>query len=202
MSNKLDILCIDGTTGVGKTTQIVLFCNLLKSHNIKYKVFSFGEAEDTLDTKKELLKLKDYLENNPEGLALCDGSIAADISDDIAKNMLKEDIWDKHQENLQICESINNTYNIINILLTPSNVMLCYDRIKKRSDIYHHDKVEMETPEHLKRVSNSLRMFDNNMWTLNMKFHNIDIDGSESMTTLHTKIQNTVSQQYQIKKPS
>lgn len=202
MRNKLDVLCIDGTTGVGKTTQAIMFHNFLNSLGIKHKVFSLKEVDDIQYTTDQLVSITDYLNKNPDGIAICDGSIASDIVDDMVRNMLKEDIWTRHENNLQIYESLNNTFNIVNVLLTPKDVSMCYDRIKKRTEIYNDEEVEVENEEHLRRTASSLEIFDNNMLTNNIKFHNIKVSRSDSMLDIHQAIKNIIKESHQIKKPS
>jgi len=202
MSNKLDVLCIDGATGVGKTTQIVIFRNLLNSLGVQNKVFTLKEVDDLQYTKDQLIGITEYLRENPESVVLVDGSIATDIVDDIVTNMLKEDVWNKHQENLQIYASMNSEFNFVNVLLTPKDVQICYDRVKKRTEIYKHDAVEVENVDHLKRTVHALEIFDNNVLTTNIKFHNIKIDESDSILEIHENIKNIVKNTHQIKKPS
>ena len=202
MSNGLDVLCIDGATGVGKTTQIVLFRNLLNSLGIDNKVFSLKEVDDLQYTKDQLIGITEYLRENPDSVVLVDGSIATDIVDDIVTNMLKEDVWNKHQENLQIYASMNSEFNFVNVLLTPKDVQMCYDRVQKRTEIYKQEAVEVENVDHLRRTVHALEIFDNNVLTTNIKFHNIKIDKSDSILEIHEDIKNIVKDTHQIKKPS
>ena len=202
MSNKLDVLCIDGATGVGKTTQIIIFRNLLNSLNIPNKVFSLKEVEDISYTKDQLIAISEYLRENPDSVVLVDGSIATDIVDDITTNMLKEDVWSKHKDNLQVYASMNSEFNIVNVLLTPNNIQMCYARIKKRTEVYNHEAVEIESEEHLRKTAIGLETFDNNVLTTNIKFHNIRVREDDSILEIHKSIQDIVKNTHQIKKPS
>lgn len=205
MSNKLDVLCIDGATGVGKTTQIVLFRNLLKSLGIQTKTFSLKEVDDIEYTKDQLIAISKYLKDNPDSVALCDGSIATDIVDDVVRNMLKEDVWDKHQSNLQLYESLNSDLSFVNILLTPTDIKMCYKRVNKRTTVYNESDVELENEEHLSRTAKALENFDNSTLAINIKFHNIRVDSTDSMLDVHNSIKNTIKESnhiLQIKKPS
>lgn len=202
MKNKLDVLCIDGVIGVGKTTQVVIFRNFLKSHNIPHKVLSFKETEGTEFTKNQLLQIDKYLVEEPNGLIICDGSIAIDIVDDIVDNMYKEDLWSKHKDNIQIYESLNTQFNFINVLLTPTNLDLCDRRLQKKANMSGDIKIELDNKARLQTVIQGLRQFDNSMLTLNVKFNNIDLDGSENIMDIHEEIKEIILKKFQIKKPS
>lgn len=205
MSRKLDVLCIDGATGVGKTTQIVLFRNLLISLGIESKVFSLKEVDCIGYTRDQLIGISEYLKENPKAVAICDGSVATDIVDDTVRNMLKEDIWSKHQSNLQLYESLNGALSFVNILLTPIDVMMCYERVKKRYEVYKEENVQIENADHLKRVSYALETFDNSTLAINIKFHNIKVDQYDSMLDIHESIKNIIKESnhfLEIKKPS
>ena len=202
MRNKLDVLCIDGIIGVGKSTQVVIFRNLLKSHGIPHKVISFKEVDKTEYTKDQLLKIGKYLKEEPDGMVICDGSIAIDIVDDIVNNMYRADLWSKHKDNIQIYESLNIQFNFVNILLTPTNLELCDTRLQKKANMSGESRVELDNRARLKTVIQGLRQFDNSMLTLNVKFNNIDLDGSENIMDIHEDIKEIILQRCQIKKPT
>ena len=199
MRNKLDVLCIDGIMGVGKTTQVIILRNLLKSHNIPHKIISFEKTREVEFTKKQLLKIEDYLEKEPDGVVLCDGSIAIDIVDDIANNMHREELWAKHKDNVQIYESLNTKFNFVNVLLTPNNLDLCDRRLQKKANMSGEIKTELPNREKLKVVIQGLRQFDHSMLTLNLKFNYIDLDGNENIMDIHENIKQIIVQRYQIK---
>jgi len=205
MTKRLDVLCIDGATGVGKSTQIVLFRNLLISLGINTKTFSLKEVDDIQYTKDQLIGISEYLAENPKSIVLVDGSIATDIVDDVVTNMLKEEVWSKHQSNLQLYESLNNTLNFVNILLTPIDIKLCYKRVNKRTTVYNENSVELENEEHLRRTAKALENFDNSILAVNMKFHNIKVDDLDSMLDIHNYIKEIIKNSnhiLEIKKPS
>jgi len=198
----LDVLCIDGIVGVGKTAQVIIFRNFLKTLNIPHKIVSLKEVDDTEYTRKQLKSIVDYLEQEPEGIVICDGSVAADIVDDIAKNMHHKELHKKHKDNLQIYEELNNKYNFVNILLTPQNLDMCRSRLEKKANMSGKEKKEIKNEEHLRVVSKGLREFNNNMLTYNIKFENIDLNGSENITDIHRKILEIINKEHVIKKPS
>jgi len=198
MRNKLDVICIDGIIGVGKTTQVIIFRNLLKSLNIPHKILSFKEVDNTDFTKIQLEEIDEYLKNNHMGVVICDGSIATDIVDDIANNMHSKDLWSKHKDNLQIYETLNSKYNFINVLLTPTNLELCDRRLQKKANMSGEEKVELENRHHLMVTAKGLRDFDNNMLTYNISFNNIDLDGDENITTIHNQILDIIKQRFQL----
>lgn len=198
----LDVLCIDGIIGVGKTSQVIMFRNFLNSHGIPNKIITFTEVEDTNLTKNQLLGISEYLKNEPDGVVICDGSIATDIVDDIAKNMHSKDLWAKHKDNLQVYESLNSSFNFVNVLLTPNSLEMCDKRLQKKANMTGDKKTELTNPEHLLTTVKGLRNFDNNMLTYNIKFNNIDLNGSENLTQIHQKILQIIGESFQIKKPS
>ena len=182
------MLCIDGVTGVGKTTQINMYRNLLKSKGIDYKIFVFKEVDEVGETNSQLIDIIEYLRSNPGSVALCDGSMATDIADDMANNMLQDDIWDRHQNNLQLYASMNQEFNIKNILMTPKDLDMCKERLEKKKLIFNQDIEEIENMEHLRKTAFILRDFDDNTLTTNISFYNIEIDRNDSMLQIHKKI--------------
>lgn len=198
----LDVVCIDGIIGVGKTSQVIMLRNFLKSHGIPNKIVSLKEVDDTKETKDQLLGISDYLISEPNGIVICDGSIATDIVDDLANNMHSKDLWNKHKDNLQIYEDLNSRFNFVNIVLTPQNLDMCDSRLQKKANMSGEEKEELGNREHLAITAKGLKNFDNNMLTYNIKFNNIDLDGYENMTTIHNKILEIIKDHYQIKKPS
>jgi len=198
MRNKLDVICIDGIIGVGKTTQVVVFRNLLKSLNIPHKILSFKEVEGTEYTKNQLVSIIDYFKEEPMGVIICDGSIATDIVEDIANHMHSKDLWTKHKDNLQIYESLNSQFNFVNILLTPTNLELCDRRLRKKAEMSGESKVELENKQHLMVTAKGLRDFNNNTLTSNITFNNIDLDGDENITDIHNQILEIIKQRYQL----
>lgn len=198
MRNKLDVICIDGIIGVGKTTQVVIFRNLLKSLDIPHKILSFKEVEGTEYTRNQLDSISEYLKNEPMGVIICDGSIATDIVEDIANNMHSKDLWSKHKDNLQIYEALNSKFNFINVLLTPTNLELCDRRLQKKANMSGESKVELENKQHLLTTVMGLRNFDNNTLTENISFQNIDLDGNENITDIHKKITDIIKDKYQL----
>lgn len=197
-------MCIDGILGVGKTTQIVLFRNYLKRRGIECKIFNFKEVDDTEYTKKLLNEMDEWKENNPNSIALCDGSIATDIVDDIANHLYGQDFWDKHKNNLQLYEKLNHKYNFINILITPTDISICEKRAQKKATMSNteHDGLSQGEKEHLRITANGLKNFDSHMLTYNIKFLNIDIDSSETMLDVHHDVVKTVESKSYIEKPS
>tara|TARA_R100000951_G_C2604103_1_gene169076 strand:- start:25 stop:651 length:627 start_codon:yes stop_codon:yes gene_type:complete len=198
MRNKLDVICIDGIIGVGKTTQVVIFRNLLKSLNIPHKILTFKEVEGTEYTKNQLESISEYLKENHMGVVICDGSIATDIVEDIANHMHSKDLWSKHKDNLQIYESLNVKFNFINVLLTPTNLELCDRRLQKKANMSGESRVELENKQHLMITAQGLRKFDNNTLTENISFNNIDLNGDENITDIHNQILEIIKQKYQL----
>lgn len=198
MRNKLDVLCIDGIIGVGKTTQVIIFRNLLKSLNIPHKIISFREVDGTEFTKDQLMSISKYLKNEPMGVVICDGSVATDIVDDVANNMHRDELWQKHKDNLQIYESLNSQFNFINVLLTPINLELCERRLLKKANMSGESQVLLENKQHLMVTVKGLRDFDNSVLTWNIKFNNIDLHGDESITDIHNQIIDIIKDKYQL----
>lgn len=204
MLSKLDVLCIDGILGVGKTTQIVLFHNYLKRREIDSKIFNFKEVDNIEYTKNLLNELDEWKQNNPDSIVLCDGSIATDIVDDLAHNLYGQAFWDKHKDNLQLYEKLNHKYNFINILITPKNIAICEERAQKKANMLNtkHEGLSQGEKEHLKITANGLKNFDSHMLTYNIKFYNIDIDDSETMLDVHHDVVKIIESKYYIEKPS
>jgi thymidylate kinase len=187
---RLNILCIDGAKGVGVSSQLSIMHNLLKSNNIQSKIFNLKEVDSIDNVKEVLLEMDLYLREN-DGVALCDGSVASYIVEDLAKNMSQQEINHKHGSNLQIYESLNKKYNFFNVLLTPLSIDICNNRLSKKTN----NNTLLDNEECFRRVTQGLKTFDKNLVTYNVKFHNIDILGDESILDIHNEIVNLIKKE-------
>ena len=194
----LNVLCIDGVDGTGKTTQVAVFRNFLNSHQIPNKIIKLKETKDGQITHQKLMEISNYLNSVNDGVVICDGSIASDIVYDFASNTHQDKLYNKHKDNLQIYEDLNNKFNFVNILLSPINIEMCVDRLKKKKT---DESNEIKDLQHMSSINDGLKNFDNHMLTYNIKFHNVDLFGHESILDIHEQILNIINQNYTIKKP-
>jgi thymidylate kinase len=196
MVNRLNVLCIDGILGIGKTSQVLLFCNLLKQHGILYKTFCLTNNSDQIN--EQLLRISDFLDSNPNGIAICDGSIATSLVFDMVDNMHRDQLLQKHENNLRLYEVLNSKYNFVSILLTPNNIEICEKRLKKQAERIRGEVRIIENKDRTMTVAEGLRQLDNNMIAFNIKFDNINLMGDENITQVHNKIIDIIKERYQI----
>lgn len=188
MNINYNILSIDGLVGVGKTSQINMLRMYLAQKNIDYKIFRFKSVDSVEYTQKQLLSILNYLEENPNSMAICDGSIATDIVDDIAIKKSKDFIYKKHAENLRVYKSINVKYKTLNILLSPQNIEFCKQRLEKRERIYSEKNTNLDNDVLLSKKKQIFDSFDYNMFSTNIKFTNIPVFQNESILEVFDKI--------------
>jgi len=195
---QLNVICIDGISGVGKSSQTGLLYNLLKSHNIEcFKVnFSSSNSEDIM---VNILDIQSLLRLHKDGIVICEGSIASHIVRDIVDNTHQDELFKKYNELIRIYRELNSNYNISNIILNPLNMEFC----KKR--LYDRDKLNGTKTEfnHERNSATSLGLsrFNNNVLSFNMDFESININGKENMLQVHNKIIDLIAKKYQIKSP-
>ena len=201
---QLDIVFIDGVAGCGKTSQIVLLRNYLKRRNISTKIFNFENIEKPTEIYDMLCMLDKYKQENKDSCALCDGSIAKNIIYDMADNMYGRKFYNKHKENLQKYEYINQTYNISNILINLENIDICEERLSKKQKMQNKEfsGLDSQQKEKLAVVSKGFKNFNNHSLNYNITFNNINTEGHETMLDIHHDIINIIQNNYIIKKPS
>jgi len=197
----LDVLCVDGILGVGKTAQVIMFRNFLNQHKIPHKIITLA-TKSVEDAKDQLKNINQYLITNPDHIVICDGSIASSIVQDIADNMHSNHLWDKHKDTLQLYEELNSRFNFINIILTPNNLDMCDERLRKKANMSGQIKEELVNKERLMVIANGLQRFNNNILTYNIKINNINMQGHENITDIHKKILGIIGEKLQIKSPS
>lgn len=111
MDKNIRIIEIYGPKASGKTAQIQLICNYLKSLDIEYIVF---EKADSTDLRK-------YLENDSDKIIINEGVLIDEVQEDLKIGKTKEYILEKYKQNLFDYSVLSHKYKILQIILMPEN---------------------------------------------------------------------------------
>ena len=181
---KFQIINIEGAEGVGKTAQVNLLRNYLKD---KVKL-SVRTLQYTNPKALELMEnTTKFLEENPEGLQINDGSIIRMIVKDISIGLSKDEVTNKNKDILHAYEVLNHRFSNLNILLLPQNIEMCQDRINKRQKLLRLQEKQIDFVEE-SAIVKGLYNFSNHMLSLNIKFKVIIVEENDTMLSIHKKI--------------
>lgn len=202
MRKKLNVICIDGILGSGKSTQINMIRNLLKKEGVESKIFEFNTDVSSDEIKKTLLSIEKYIKENENSIALCDGSIASFIANQQAQMIDYNNLLKNNSENIQIYEDLNTRLNFVNFIMQINNESFIQDRMDKKSKLLGLEAKKIENIEHLRLLNSAISNFKNLPFNWNIKFNILDIDKNDSILDIHRNIKDILTQNYQIIKPS
>ena len=195
MKKKLNIINIDGPQGVGKSSQVALLKNYLDSIGVKCKVLKLqGNIPSAIDCIHQTYK---FLEE-ADGVLITDGSIAEMIQIDINSGIPYLEIQEKYREVLHHYEVMYYAYGMANILLTIDDLEVCKQRIEKRAKLFKNEPDFIDKKLE-KELIDGLKIFNNYMFTNNLKFHVIETESGEKMLDVHKKIVSILKENYQVK---
>jgi Cdc6-like AAA superfamily ATPase len=184
MNNKFQIINIEGAEGVGKTAQVNLLRNYLKD---KVKL-SVRTLQYTTPKALELMEnTTKFLEENPEGLQINDGSIVRMIVKDISTGLSKDEVTNKNSDIIHAFEVLNHRFSNLNILLLPQNIEMCQDRITKRQKLLRLKEKQIDFVEE-SAIVKGLYNFSDHMLSLNVKLKVIIVEEKDTMLSIHKKI--------------
>jgi len=200
MSKKLKIINIDGTDGVGKTTQINMLHIWLKKQDIPCKTLYL---EDNAESAREALKeTRDFLNSVSDSVVICDGSIARMMVLDMLNNIPQRNIVENYKDILHDYEVISHKYGVFNLLMVMDNTYECGDRISKREKLLGNINKGIKNHELEKEVINLLRNFNNYTISKSLIFNVFEIEERDSILEVHDRIIKYLQDNFEIKKPS
>lgn len=199
MKKQLHIINIDGLEGVGQTTQINLLYKYFKDLGVPVLT---NKLENTITSMLEIIiKTRAFLEINPNGVVLNDGSIAEMIVVDMTRCMPNSELIEKYREVINEHDYLSQDYGMCNLLLVPENIEMCSKRIIKRC------KITQEIPDlddlpYLMDIVKGMEFFDRHTISRQIKFNVINIEEHKSMLEVHNLLMKTIANSFEIKKPS
>jgi hypothetical protein len=198
MKKELQIINIDGTEGSGKSTQIGMLAAHFRMAGINVKI---NRMEDNIESAIHCAEdTEEFLQENPDGVVINDGSIARMMVVDLVKGITQPKVVDKHKEIIHLHEVMNHKYGVANILFVMEDLEECNRRLKRESDLLHNSSYKTINPKVEGVVVNGIRAFDDNVVTQNMKFHVFEIDKEDSILDIKKALIKYLEESFKFKK--
>jgi len=198
----LDIVNIEGISGIGKSTQVNVLSNYFKSLGIPILTNRIGN--DIGSGLKATGNTWQFLQKHPNGIVINDGSIAKMMQMEIQSGKPQSEIAQDFIGLTHEYECLNHKYNIINILISINDISVCKDRIIKRRNIFG-----IENPEGIEYnidiqtlVSNGLKIFGDQVLSKSIDFHILNTHEKDSILDVHEDILKVINENFTIKNPS
>lgn len=197
MSKKPRIISIDGTRGIGKTTQAGLLALYFKRIGVNCKIFKVN-TELTFEFYETNKKINSFLEESESNVAIMDGSLAKIVQSDIIGGSSIEEIMEKYRFALHEYAVMFHKYAMANILISIEDIAKCKERCEKNKtylDIenpYNDDNfLEKET-----LVMKGLSNINNHVITKDIKLYNLYTDNDENILSVHNRIINFLETEF------
>lgn len=198
MNKKLNIISIDGAEGVGQTTQINLLFKHFKDLDIPVLV---NTLDDSIPSAFAMIKQTNkFLQQNPNGIVLNDGSIARMIVIDMSKLTHNKTLIEKYRLIMNEHEYLSHQYGMGNILLVPDDIEFCKKRLIRRAKLKKEKTPNLNQLYHQMDIVRGMRFFNNHVISRDVNFNIIDISDDESMLQIHNKVLNLLKEIFDIKK--
>lgn len=200
MEKELKIINIDGVEGIGKTTQI----NMLTRYFLDLGVDCLSlNLEDTIVSGAECIEnTKEFLKTTPNGVVICDGSIARAMAIDLVNGTPTLSINKKYKDIIYEYECLNHQFGVANILIIMDNIQTCHERILKRGKLLGVAELGIQDFVKERRIVKALRHFDNNLMSKSLNFHVLKTEEMDSILVVQKKILDYLEENFKIKKPS
>ena len=199
MREYLRIINIDGTDGSGKTTQIGLFAQYLKRKGISCLT---NHLDDNIKSGKEICdRTMKFLQDNPDGVVINDGSIARMMVVDLVSGLTRSKIIKKYQDLMFLQEKLNHKFGTANFLIVMDNIEEANRRLIQRSRMLAAPVRKIEDFQKEKDIVSAMRRFDVNTMSKVIKFDVIEVSHKESMMDVFDRIKEYLLENFEIKKP-
>ncbi len=200
MRKTLQIVNIDGTEGAGKTTQIQQLAAALRSKGFTVLV---NYLNDTISSAMECSdKTNRFIEENPDGIVINDGSIARMMVVDLSEGMSQVNAIDRYRAIIHEHEKIYHKYGTANLLIIMEDLDACNKRLAREAELLKLEQYKKIDPTKEKTIIQGLRRFDANMITNNLKFHTMEIDAEDSILYIKDSILKYLEEHFILKSPS
>lgn len=199
MEKKLSIINIDGTEGSGKTTQISHLAGFFRISGIPVLI---NYLDDTITSALECSeKTRKFLEKNPDGLVINDGSIARMIVVDLVQAVPQLEVMEKYRTIIHEHEVLNHTYGMANVLMVLEDLEECNQRLQKLAKLTELNSQKIIDVDVENYIVAGIKNFDNNIISRNLSFYVIDIDKEDSILEIKDNILEYLRDNFKIKKP-
>jgi len=228
---KIKFVTVDGSDGLGKTTQLTQLKMLLKNGGLNIhdtrllggdKTDDFQLAlrtvllhdkfpSDSVELEEQLFAMTDlegikiakkFLEDNEDAFILKDRGICSHLVYALAKGMTLEALIECHKDVIKEEELLNDKYGVLNIVMVPDAVEWPLDRIRKRAETTGEPIVErLENIDNQERVINFLKQIENYDILRNLTIEVIEVSEIDSIQDVQKKV-NSVLEKYDIVYPN
>lgn len=201
MGRPLRIISIDGTRGVGKTSQIAMLSRHFKTLGMSVSTMKMTDGEPIQSGIIAVKSAESILNQGPNHMVIFDGSIARPMVGDIVTGMSPTKLLDKFKELLQAYERIDHQYGVASLLLVMDDMVECNYRIEKfrrltgqEPDEYFDINIEHE-------VVSGMRFFNNHIASKNINFQVLDLLPHQSMLDINKSLLTKLAEKYDFPKP-
>lgn len=195
MARPLKIISIDGTKGSGKTSQIGMLARLLKDNSIPCLVIQAGK--DIAAGQVAIQKIRTFVSENPNGIAILDGSIARMMVSDLMIGKAKDRVIDEYKYLTHDYERLDHEFGIASFLMIMDDLKEGERRLVKRKALLGIEAEEYD-PGYEADIVNGMRFFNNHVASKNMTFRIIDIESEDTMMKIHKKLMDLLSNSYEL----
>lgn len=197
---RLQILNIDGTQGCGKTTQLNLITAPYRALElpIKYNLVKPTKESIMVAAKETAV----FLQENPEGIVLNDGSLANPMIQELIKGTPLSLIEDDFRDLLYNFQVLSHSYAMANIIIIPENMEMCDKRIKLGQKLSLLEETGIEDVFLQQEIMKGFNIFDHSSLSRNLKFQTLTVYENENMMEINKNLIKMVSVDFDIKKGS
>ena len=211
-------ICVDGSDGLGKTTQIKLLREELERRGLKVHStrllggdgkdpfqlalrevllsdkFPTDEVmlEETLFAMSDLEGLRaaaKFLADNPGGVVLKDRGVASHVAYARSKGMADDDIWSVHSRVLQMERHVAEIFGGCNLIMVPNDVGWVLERIAARSLEDGTPVLErLENEDTQRSVVSAMRHMPSNPLVDGIPFEVIEVEKLDSVEAVQARI--------------
>lgn len=189
---KIRIIAFDGTRYSGKTTQANMTVNLINTT---------GEACYFDTSSGDLSNVERYLEQNPNGVAILDNTIARIVAEELVLHGVSDKTAEtKYMELLNKYRELFHRFGGVGLLL----VMVHDKEIKRRHEIvksFINKDTKIPDIDNEKLVSYNMENMDQKNLTKNIKFESFVLREDEKILDVSASIWEFLIEKYAFKKP-
>lgn len=193
MARPLKIISIDGTKGSGKTSQIGMLARLFKTSDIPCLVV--GAGKDAASGQLSIQKIRTFIAENPNGIAILDGSIARMMVADLMIGKQKEAVIDEYKHLTHAYERLDHEFGIAAFLMIMDDLGEGERRLVKRKALLGID-TENYDPAYEADIVNGMRFFNNHVASKNMTFRIIEINNDDTMMDVNRNLMKSLNNNY------
>lgn len=199
MENKLKIINVDGTKGVGKTSQINMLARYFKTLGFTVSVLKSATNPEEMVAE---LKLIDYLLfKDSKAIIIVDGSVARPMVTELISGIPGNQVIDKFKHVMHEYEGLDKKYGIVGLLLVMDEIHVAEDRFLRKKQ--YTPEITEEFGNHVNELDivSGMRTFNNHIASRSIEFHVFNIEPEDTMMEIHKEILKYLSGEYNLPKP-